>query len=288
MISVDRIFRDYRESGALNELLAVWGFVDNSTFLTKAGDVGVVLELKGPDATALTHEDRERVTHQFEAALRLLDERVRVYQYFIKEHVGPFAPALATRAVAAEAFERRAAYLNGRRDQLFTVGQYVVLLLQQDKLKGAGKAVRDFWSRPIQAIREQLSLKETARVLESQIEALMRALSHATASVSVQLANVQLKRMNKGAAFKFLRRLVNFDPHVLAASCLRYDSHVDYFLSDSPVECHRDHLRIGSRFVTALSMKEPPARTYAHMLSDLMRIPCEFVACLEWQRLPAD
>lgn len=288
MISVDRIFRDYRESGALNELLAVWGFIDDSTFLTKAGDVGVVLELKGPDATALTHEDRERVTHQFEAALRLLDERVRVYQYFIKEQVGPFAPALATRAVAAEAFERRTAYLNDRRDELFTVGQYVVLLLQQDKLRGAGKAVRNFWSRPIQAIREHLSLKETARVLESQIEALVRALNHATASVSVQLANVQLKRLDKGAAFKFLRRLVNFDPHVLAASCLRYDSHVDYFLSDSPVECHRDHLRIGSRFVTALSMKEPPSRTYAHMLSDLMRIPCEFVACLEWQRLPVD
>ena len=62
MIRVDRIFRDYRESGALNELLAIWGFVDGSTFLTKAGDIGVVLELKGPDATALTHEDRARMS----------------------------------------------------------------------------------------------------------------------------------------------------------------------------------------------------------------------------------
>jgi type IV secretion system protein VirB4 len=32
-------------------------------------------------------------------------------------------------------------------------------------------------------------------------------------------------------------------------------------------------------------MKEPPSRTYAHMLADLLRVPCEFVACLEWQRL---
>ena len=289
MMNVDRIFRDYKDSGALNELLAIWGFIDDSNFLTKAGDVGVVLEMKGPDATALTHDDRKRVTHQFEAALRLMDERVRVYQYFIKEHVGPFcAPAVATRPVASEAFERRAGYLNGRRDQLFTVGQYIVLLLEHEKLSGAGKAVREFWSRPIQVIREQLSLKDTATFLEGQIDALVRALDQATGSVSVQLANVQLKRLDKGAAFKFLRRLVNFDPHVLGASCLRYDSHVDYFLSDSPVECHRDHLRIGSRLVTALSMKEPPSRTYAHMLSDLMRIPCEFVACLEWQRLPAD
>ena len=288
MISVKRIFRDYNDSGALNELLAVWGFVDDSIFLTKAGDVGVVLELKGPDATALTHEDRERMTHQFEAALRLLDERVRVYQYFVKDHVGAFAPASAPRAVAAEALERRAAYLNNRRDQLFTVSQFVVLVLEQDKLSGAGKSLRDIWSRPIQAIRDKLSLAETVSVLESQIEALVRALDRAAASVSAQLANVSLNRLDKAAAFNFLRRLVNFDPHVLAASRLRYDSHVDYFLSDSPVECHRDHLRIGSRCVTALSMKEPPARTYAHMLAELLRIPCEFVACLEWQRLPAD
>ena len=60
MIRVDRIFRDYREAGALNEQIALWGFVDDSTFVTKAGDVGVVFEMKGPDPTALTHEQRQR------------------------------------------------------------------------------------------------------------------------------------------------------------------------------------------------------------------------------------
>jgi type IV secretion system protein VirB4 len=288
MIRVDRIFRDYTESGALNELLAVWGFVNESIFLTKAGDVGVVLELKGPDATALTHEDRQRITHQFEAALRLLDERVRVYQYFVKENVAPFIAAAAPRALAAEAYERRSSYLNERRSQLFSVTQYVVLLLEHDTLTGMGKALRDFGAHPIQMVREKLSSKQTFALVESQVDGLVRALDRAASSITIQLANARLRRLDKAEAFRFLRRLVNFDPHVLAASQLRYDGHVDYFLSDSPVECHRDHLRIGSRFVTTLSMKEPPARTYAHMLSDLLRIPCEFVACLEWQRLPAD
>ena len=32
-------------------------------------------------------------------------------------------------------------------------------------------------------------------------------------------------------------------------------------------------------------MKEPPAKTFAHMLRDLCAIPSEFVACLEWQRV---
>ena len=32
-------------------------------------------------------------------------------------------------------------------------------------------------------------------------------------------------------------------------------------------------------------MKEPPAKTFAHVLQDLYTVPSAFVACLEWQRL---
>lgn len=285
MTRVDRIFRDYRDAGALNELISIWGFVDEATFLTKAGDVGLVFEMKGPDPTALTHDDRQRITHQFESALRLLNERVRVYQYFIKEHVRTFIAPTARRAVAAESFQRRAAYLNDRRSNLFTVNQYLVLVLEHNRLSAVDRSFRDFCRQPIRAIRERLSSSETAMLIEAQLDEAMRSLESIASSMSVHLAECHLRRLDKQHAFKFLRQLVNFDPHVLAASTLRYDSHVDYFLSDSPVECHRDHLRVGSQFVAALSMKEPPARTYANMLDDLLRIPCEFVACLEWQRL---
>lgn len=288
MIRVDRIFRDYREASAVNELISLWGFVDDSTFLTKAGDVGVVFEMKGPDATALTHDDRQRVAHQFESALRLLSEQVCVYQYFIKEQVQPFLPAVARRAVASESFQRRAAFLNDRCSRLFRIRQYLVVLLERDSLSGLSRLVRDLCRRPIQAIRERLSMRETANLLEAQLDGSIRSLEQIAASISVHLSDCRLRKLGKQEAFTVFRRLVNFDPHVLAASTLRYDTHVDYFLADSPVECHRDHLRVGSRVVTALSMKEPPARTFAHMLADLLRIPCEFVACLEWQRMPND
>jgi len=33
-------------------------------------------------------------------------------------------------------------------------------------------------------------------------------------------------------------------------------------------------------------MKEPPAKTFAHVLEDLYTVPSAFVACLEWQRVP--
>ena len=35
-------------------------------------------------------------------------------------------------------------------------------------------------------------------------------------------------------------------------------------------------------------MKEPPSQTFAHLLEDLYAVPGEFIACLEWQRIPND
>ena len=80
-MSIARILRDYREAGSLNGLLALWGFVDDTTFLTKAGHVGVVYRLRGIDYEGLSHAQRRTLVHRLEAALRLLDDRCRVYQY---------------------------------------------------------------------------------------------------------------------------------------------------------------------------------------------------------------
>jgi hypothetical protein len=45
-----RILRDYSEAGAVNSLIALWGFVDDTPFLTKCGHVGLVYRMHGPDA----------------------------------------------------------------------------------------------------------------------------------------------------------------------------------------------------------------------------------------------
>ena len=84
MLSIKRILRDYRDTGSVNSLLSLWGFVDDTTFLTKAGHVGVVYRLRGIDCEGLTHGQRAAFVHRFEAGLRLLDEHCRVYQYLIK------------------------------------------------------------------------------------------------------------------------------------------------------------------------------------------------------------
>ena len=47
MVSIRRILRDYQDAGSVNSLIALWGFVDDHTFLTKAGHVGLVYRVAG-------------------------------------------------------------------------------------------------------------------------------------------------------------------------------------------------------------------------------------------------
>ena len=57
MVRLGRILRDYHDAGSVNSLLALWGFVDDTTFLTKAGHRRGCLppegrRLRGTDARA--------------------------------------------------------------------------------------------------------------------------------------------------------------------------------------------------------------------------------------------
>lgn len=276
---IPRLLKDYRDAGAVNTLLALWGFVDDEAFITKSGHVGVVYAMRGADAEGLTHGQRRLLTHRFEAALRLLDDRCRVYQYLIKQVAPPFAAAPCAHPVAHEAIQRRVSYLNGRLDALSQVQLFMVLLLEAP-LASSGL--------PWRGMRAWLSTADRLSVVEDAIDGAVAELHHKAGAFEVQLADLGIRRLPKAAAFRFFRQLLNYDPSVVDAARLSHDTHLDYFVADSPVECHRDHLAVGSHAVKVLTMKEPPSQTFAHLLGDLLAVPGEFVACLEWQRTASD
>ena len=287
MMRLDRILRDYAEAGAVNAQIALWGFVDDYTFLTKAGHVGVVYRIRGTDAEGLTHDQRRVLVHQMEAALRLLDDRCRVYQYVLKEEAVPFVAAPCSRPVAQEAVARRADFLNSRRAGLFTVDHFLVLIYEPAAARST-RSVADALRQPREALRNWLSHGRRCRLVEADLDRAIESLHHRAKGLESHLADVGIERLGKRGAFTFFRRLVNYDPARAAAASLAYDTHLDYFVADSPIECHRDHLLVGRHAVKVLTMKEPPAQTFAHMLADLVTVPGQCVACLEWQRLPAD
>ena len=65
MMRVPRLLRDYRDAGAVNGLLALWGFVDEDDVpheepATSASSIAV----RGVDAEGLTHAQRKTLTHR--------------------------------------------------------------------------------------------------------------------------------------------------------------------------------------------------------------------------------
>lgn len=90
------------------------GLRDDTTFLTKAGHVGVVYRVCGVDYEGLSHAQRQTIGHRFESAVRLLDDHCRVYQYLLKRTIAPIVGALCPQPIAHEAIQRRAAYLKAR------------------------------------------------------------------------------------------------------------------------------------------------------------------------------
>src|SRR5687767_10256323 len=116
MVSVRRILKDHQNTGSLASLLALWGFVDDHTFLTKAGAVGVVFRVRGVDDDCLDHSERRAVALRFEQALRQLDESFRVYQYLLKRPAQPLPAPTHVHPLVGEALRRRAAYLSSKAD----------------------------------------------------------------------------------------------------------------------------------------------------------------------------
>ena len=289
MLSIKRIVRDYRDAGTVNSLLALWGFIDDHTFLTKAGHLGIIYRLTGVDYECLDQSQRRDVVHRLEAALRLLDDSCRVYQYLCKRRIDPLDAASCRQPIAATAVRRRVDYLNERRNELYEVSLYLVLVYEGlQPHGGTGTRLRALASDPQRALRQWLSVETTCALLETELDRAIAQLQHRAAAFEVQLADTaRATRLNKADAFRFLRRLVNYTPHKAAGS-LRYDTHLDYFVADCSVECHRSHLDVDNVGVKVLTMKEPPGTTFAHLLEDLYTVPGEFIACLEWRRIAND
>ncbi len=284
MIRVGEITKEFLESGSMSSLIGLFGFVDEHTFLAKAGDLGVVFRVKGVDAECLDHAQGDQIARRFEGALRALDERFRVYQYLIKRDHAELPHRHYENAVVEQAISNRIAFLNAKSGDLYGLEIFFVLMYEGWHRGRTRGALGDLLKRPQSAIRERLSARKILTVVDADLERARELLANKAASFAIQLADaVGIELLQKDAAFLFFRRLVNFAPYKLH-SRLKYDAQLDYFVSDSALECYRDHLRLDDYFVQVLTLKEPPAQTFAHIFGALHEIPCNYIACSEWNR----
>src|SRR6202453_1604544 len=86
MLRVGRICKNYNETGSLSEQISLYGFIGPHVFLTKTGQVGVILQVRGVDYECLDDASIDGFTKRLESALKLFDENYRVYQYLFKRN----------------------------------------------------------------------------------------------------------------------------------------------------------------------------------------------------------
>src|SRR6267142_5359781 len=130
MLRLSRIFKNYNETGSLSEQINLYGFIGPHIFLTKSGEVGLILEVSGVDYECLDAASIDGFTKRLESALKLFDENYRVYQYLFKRNNETIPHTLHSNPVVSTAIRNRIAYLQSRAENLFSLSIYFVVLYE--------------------------------------------------------------------------------------------------------------------------------------------------------------
>ena len=70
MLRLDRVVKPWKQSGALNAHINLYGFWNDEVFLTKSGDLGIVLRVRGVDYESLDQAAQEYAVKRLEARSR--------------------------------------------------------------------------------------------------------------------------------------------------------------------------------------------------------------------------
>ena len=128
MLRLSKLFKNYREIGSLNEQINLYGFIGPHVFLTKTGEVGVILEVRGVDYECLDAAAIDGFTKRLESALKLFDEKWSVYQYLFKRNNETIPYTLYENPIVDAAIKNRIAYLGSKADTLFSLSLYFIVL----------------------------------------------------------------------------------------------------------------------------------------------------------------
>src|SRR5882672_3449743 len=193
MLRLSRIFKNYNETGSLSEQINLYGFIGPHIFLTKSGEVGLILEVSGVDYECLDAASIDGFTKRLESALKLFDENYRVYQYLFKRNNETIPYKLYAHPIVDTAIKNRIAYLATKADTLFSLSVYYVVLFQEfQTAQKVGSTLAGFSRNPKAAARAfhaHFSGKKKALVLGQQVNNAQAALLQKAQSFILQVSD---------------------------------------------------------------------------------------------------
>jgi type IV secretion/conjugal transfer VirB4 family ATPase len=286
MLRLDRVIKPWRESAALNAHINLFGFWNETAFLTKSGDLGMVLRISGIDYESLDNSEQDYAVKRLESALKGFGVGFHVYQYLFKSNRPEIPFATYDDPLIDAAIDQRRQFFGSKRDRLYQIEIFYVILLEGTRSKPSllatlGKVSSDPQGA-IQELKARFSSNATKRLLRSEIDADLVKLTQRVENFSRQLADlVAIETQGKEPSFTFFRRLVNFNDWRIAGKP-RADQFLDYQVVNSDIEAERDHLRVGDHTVRVLTMKEAIGETRPLVLDQLFKISANFYVVTEW------
>lgn len=289
MLSLKRIFKNYDETGSLNERVNLYGFVGPDVFLTKTGELGAILEVRGVDYECLDGTAVDVFTKRLESALKLFGDDYRVYQYLFKRNNEAIPYKLYGNTVVDAAIQNRIAYLGSKADTLFSLSIYYVILHQGSQISHSlGHALAEFPTYPRKALAElsaRFFTKKQVLVLGNEIAKAEAALLQKARSFILQVSDfLPVRILDKQEAFRVLKKTLNFHPDKLELAKLKHDTFLDYYLCESQLECHRGHLRVDDYYVKVLTLKEPSAQSFPLIFKGLLEVEANYYVVNEWKK----
>jgi type IV secretion system protein TrbE len=291
MLSLAKVLKPWKESAALNAYINLYGFWNDTVFLTKSGDVGVVLSVPGVDYESLDRSEQAYAVKRLEAALKAFGPGFHVYQYLFKSNCPDIPFAKYDDPIVNAAVDQRRKFFEAKREHLYQIEIFYCILLEGARsTTGVGAALARLFRDPAGAFAElkaQFTNDNMKTLLRTQIECDVRRLDQQAQAFVRQLADLmKIEILNQERQFTFFRRLLNYDDWRVDGRP-QSTQFLDYQVVNSNVEAERDHLRVGDHIVRVLTMKEAVTETRPLVLDALLKIPANFYAVTEWTPLPA-
>ena len=289
MLRLDRVIKPWADADALCDHINLYGFWNQTAFLTKSGDLGMILKIEGIDYESLDRSAQEYAVKRLEAAFRSFGPSFRVYQYLFKTNRPAIPCASYEDPIVQAAVEARKTLFEQKSERLFQIEIFYCMLIESDRSKpGLGAAMARLIQDPIRAVndvRTQFSARSTRTLLRSEVDRNLAQLNQRVRAFVRQLADlVPIEILDQEQQFHFFRRLVNYEGWRIAGSP-KNSEFLDYQVVNSDIEAEPTHLRVGEHLVRVLSLKELISQTRPLVLDALLKVPGNFSVVTEWVAL---
>src|SRR5260370_10603339 len=155
MLRLDKVIKPWKESAALNDHINLYGFWNETAFLTKSGDVGMVLSVPGVDYESLDRSEQDDAVKRLEAALKAFGPGFHVYQHLFKSNLPDLPFAKYYDPIVEAALEQRRKFFEAKRDHLYQIESFYCILLEGARSKtGVGPAIARIFGDPAGSVCE--------------------------------------------------------------------------------------------------------------------------------------